>query len=107
MGTQRLLVKLGGTLASDEGGARDLTETVGVSTSVEDIWSGLISVETDHGAVAGAAAAGRYYWPMTDIYWRYFVGAHVSLGYLGWDQRQSRTSMTQSKSLERTILVAT
>ena len=42
--------KLGGTLASDERGACNLTENVGFPTSVEDIWLGITSVETDHGA---------------------------------------------------------
>ena len=42
--------KLGGTLASDNGGARDLTEIVGAQTSVAYSWLGITSVETDHGA---------------------------------------------------------
>ena len=42
--------KLGGTLASDDGGARDLTEIVGAQTSVAYSWLGITSVETDHGA---------------------------------------------------------
>ena len=61
------------TLASDEGGAPDLTETMGAPMYVEDIWSGITLVETDHGAVAGDAAAGRQYKPVTDLYWGYWA----------------------------------
>ena len=39
-------------MASNKRGARDLTETVGASTSVADIWLGITSVETDCGARA-------------------------------------------------------
>ena len=60
-----------GTTASDEQGACNLMETVGDLTSVEDIWSGLASFETDHGARAGVAAVGRDYCPKTNVCWRY------------------------------------
>ena len=53
---------MGVTSEFEEGGDRDLTEIVGALISVTDIWSGLTSVETDHGVEAGAAAAGRDYW---------------------------------------------
>ena len=39
--------KLGGTLASDDEDDRDLTDTMGSSTSDADIWSGIMLVETD------------------------------------------------------------
>ena len=41
---------------SNDGGARDLTETVGAPTSVADIWSGIILFDTDCGA--GAESCG-------------------------------------------------
>ena len=50
---------LGGTLASDEGGDRDLTKTVRDPTYVEDIWSGLTLVETDSGARAESCGSGK------------------------------------------------
>ena len=37
----------------------NLMEIVGDPTYVEDIWSELVSVGTNHGAGAGATAAGR------------------------------------------------
>ena len=46
-------------------------ETVGVPTYAEDIWLGLELVETDYGAGSGAAAAGRDYWPNTNVFWIY------------------------------------
>ena len=49
----------------------NLTETVGALTSAEDIWLGLELVETGHSAGSGAAAAGRDYWPNTNVFWRY------------------------------------
>ena len=53
--------KLGIALASGEQGAHNLTEIVGAPTSVEDIWLGIGSVGTDHGAGAVAAAATKDY----------------------------------------------
>ena len=58
-------------MSSDYRGDCNLMETVGALTSVEDIWSGLTSVETDHVTGAGAAEAGRDYWLDTDVCWRY------------------------------------
>ena len=53
--------KWGVTLASDKRGACNLTEIVGALKYIEDIYSGLGSVETDYGAGSGDAAAGRDY----------------------------------------------
>ena len=53
--------KLEISLASGKQGARNLTNIVGYPKSVEDIWSGLGLVGTNHGAGAGNAAAGRDY----------------------------------------------
>ena len=72
-------------MASDNGGACELAETVGYPTSVVDNLSGLTSFETDHGAGSGAATAGRDYWPKNDVCWRYLVGDCGGLGYLGQD----------------------
>ena len=49
------------SLASGKQSARNLTNIVGYPKSVEDIWSGLGLVGTNHGAGAGNAAAGRDY----------------------------------------------
>ena len=46
---------------------------------VEDIWSGLTLVETDHATGAEAAVAERDYWTGNNICWIYLVGAHVCL----------------------------
>ena len=53
--------KLGLNLASDKKGDCNLTDILGSPTSVEDIWSGLGSVGTNHGTEAGAAVAGKDY----------------------------------------------
>ena len=37
----------------------NLTEIIGFLTSVEDIWSGIGSVATDHSARSGSAEVGR------------------------------------------------
>ena len=37
------------------------------------------------------AAARRDYWPMINFCWRYLVGAHAVLGYLGWDPPDQST----------------
>ena len=47
MGLRSLLGKLGGALASNEGGAHNLTENVGSPTSLADIWSGIMPFDTD------------------------------------------------------------
>ena len=46
-------------MASDNEGARDLTEIVVAPTSVADIWSGLMLVETDYGARAESCGDGK------------------------------------------------
>ena len=50
-------------------------------------WLGLIAAPGQR-----SGAAGKDYWPGTNVCCRYLVGAHVSSGYLGWYQCQSRTS---------------
>ena len=44
--------KFGVSLKSNDRGACDLMDTVGAQTSLADIWSGLITVETNCGAGA-------------------------------------------------------
>ena len=65
--------ELGGTSESVKQGVRNPTENVGAPTSVEDIWSGMASVETDHVARVGAATARKDYWPDTDVHWVYLA----------------------------------
>ena len=50
---------LGGALVSNNGGASDLMETVGVPAYVAYIWSGLTLVETDSGARAESCGSGK------------------------------------------------
>ena len=95
-----------GTSASDEEGARDLMGTVGSPMSVEYIWLGITSVDTDHGSGVGDVVAGRYYWNSTDACCRYLVGAHVGLGYLSRERRQLRNLMPQLNYRDRKCLVA-
>ena len=52
-------VKLGIVSAYGNQGSRNLMKTVGASTYFGDIWLKIGLVGTDHGAGAGAAAAGR------------------------------------------------
>ena len=63
--------KSGVTSESDDQGDHNLTDIVGAPASVEDIWSGLGLVGTNHGAGAGAAMTGRDYLPEINICWRY------------------------------------
>ena len=51
--------ELGGALTSGDGGARGLTRIDGSPASIEDIWSGLTSVEIDFASEAVIRGGGR------------------------------------------------
>ena len=97
-----MLEKSGGSLASDDKGAQDLTDIEGSPAPVADIWSELTPVGIDCGAGAGICGGGKYYWPRTNVCCVYLVRVQVGLGYLGWDQRQLRTLMYPIGVLGRT-----
>ena len=52
-----------------------------------------------------AVAAGKDYWPRTDVCCRYLVGVYVGLVYLGWYRCQLRTSIPKIGVLGRACIL--
>ena len=102
--------KSGIILVYDDQGARKLMEIVVAPMSIEDIWSGIGLVGTDHSSGSGAAATVKYFWPGINAWWIYLAQYIHLLEKFGWgpcifrifgqDWRYVRTSIPQSRSRE-------